>query len=211
MYSVNRSSAFSGISRFLALGVLILVTTLTGCATDTVVEPSNQSDYPVLPDIGWVDSIPTPLSDQVAEATLIVDATVTQVKSNKTEILHLDPNSPEGIIAEMSGQGLEQSLTFGFVDFEVSKVLKGTARTNLTMKISPVALGAVPDFQPGDRFILLLRENPDGDLFSVRLQEAYWYVAKDSKVYPSVLTDELKQYSGTDLSSFKSDIETMQR
>jgi len=203
MANQNLKSHHSVLWAMTIAGVMVLV---AGCSS---VRPSSQSDYPVLPEITTVLEIPTSLADQVNTASLIIEATVLQRLPDEEAPLNIDPDSPEATIA--AKQGIDgNSATFGAVSFKVNKVLKGTAADAITMKISPFALGSVPDFQPGDRMILFLAPNINGDYFSVALQEAYWYVAADSKVYPAVATDQLKQYSGESLSKFKSAITSIE-
>ena len=203
MANQNWKSHHSVLWAMTIAGVTILA---AGCSS---VQPSSQSDYPVLPKIVNVIEVPTSLADQVNTASLIIDATVLQRLPDEEAPLSIDPDSPEATIAAKQGTD-GYSATFGAVSFKVNKVLKGTAADTVTMKISPFALGSVPDFQPGDRMILFLAPNINGDYFSVALQEAYWHVAADSKVYPAVATDQLKQYSGEGLGAFKSAINSIE-
>jgi len=168
--------------------------------------PSSQSDYPALADIRTVSSFPSTLADQVEWADVIVDATVVQVLPDRVNTYVPEPGSAEEQINQKIGNTAPIIITLGAVQFTTNDVLKGTVSSPFTMTISDLAKGCVPDWQPGDRMLLFLTADTDGTFYSVSLQDAYWYVAKDQKIYPAVVTDKLKEYSGKGLGPFKSEI-----
>jgi len=186
-------------------GVIALV---SGCTSGTPIRTSSQADYPVLPEPDFITTVPLSLSEQVTGASLIVDATVARVLPDETVPLNVDPNSPEGQINAKIGAD-PTTITYGVISFRVGQVLKGTAAQTVTMKISPLARDCSPDFQPGDRLVLMLAKSANGDYFSVAIQDAYWYVASDLRVYPAVVTDQLRQYSGTTLASFEASVKNV--
>ncbi|MDR0285364.1 MAG: hypothetical protein LBI33_10830 [Propionibacteriaceae bacterium] len=155
-------------------------------------------------------TLPTTLTDQVRLSSLIVDATVKRVLPAEPRVINIVPGSAEAQINAKTG-GSETTAAFGEIEFTVNEVLKGDAGESLVMDISPLADGCAPEFTPGDRFVLFLFQNDEGHLFSVALQDAYWYVAKDARVYPAVVTDQLKTYSGKGLGPFKSAINAIKR
>ena len=116
----------------------------------------------------------------------------------------------EKAIAKKTGQG-DQVLTFGAIRFKVNEILLGSCDNELTLSISPFAIDSSPNFRPGDRMILFLFQDLSGNYFSVSMQDSYYYVAKDSKVYPAVVSDQLKQYSGQGLGPFKSSINALKK
>jgi len=187
------------------LCVAALLAGLTIHSSTASVPPSSQSDYPVLPDPAWATTVPMSLEDQVKTATLIVDATVAQVLPNETRPLPVEPGSAEDRIDAKIGN-TQPTATFGRITVTVNEVLKGQADHSIVMEISPFALDCSPDFAPGDRMVLFLFQDDAGRYFSVSLQDAYWYVARDARVYPAVLTDQVKAYSGNGLGPFKSAI-----
>ena len=167
--------------------------------------PSSQSDYPVLPDPPSAQSIQSTLADQVTWADIIVDATVIQQMPDVAKTIVLSP-STQSKLDQITGGTDSTSYTFGAIEFSVNETLAGDIGSPFVMLISPSAEGCVPTFAPGDRMVLFLYQSPDGSYFSVALQDAYWYVAKDQKIYPAVVTDKLKEYSGKGLGPFKSQI-----
>ena len=122
------------------------------------------------------------------------------------------PGSPEEAINDKSGTG-DDSSTFplGAIRLKVNDVLLGSVGDEVIMYISPFAIDAAPDFKPGDRLMFFLFKNVSGKYFSASFQDAYYYVSKDSRVYPAVVTDQLKQYSGKGLGPFKSSVNAIKR
>jgi len=92
------------------------------------------------------------------------------------------------------------------VIFSVNESIVGSAKAQITMYISPIALDCSPKFAKGDRMILMLCEDEDGSYYPTTFQESYFYISKDKRVYPAFLTDEYKIYSGRSLSKFRKDI-----
>jgi len=184
----------------------LLAAPLVHVAQSAPVPASSQDDYPVLPAPALAMTIPTSLTDQIATATLVVDATVKQVLPDVTKTVDVKPGSAEDMANQKAGHTGSDTVTFGAVAFTVNDVLLGSIGSSLVMEISPYAMGCVPDFRPGDRMVLFLYQPSDGSYRSVSMQDSYWYVAKDQKVYPAVVTDKLKEYSGKGLGPFKSQI-----
>ena len=165
---------------------------LAGCA-GAPVEASAQSDYPILCAPFNVLSLAQTLEEQVAAASVIVEATVVDWLPYETRTI--------------SGSGV----VFGFVRFEATSTLKGHISREFTITIASAVVHCTPNFAPGDKFMLFLVQDDTGEWYSVGLQDAYWYIAADNKVYPAVLTDELMRYSGTSLSGFKQAISAAMR
>jgi len=194
---------------WIGVGLVAALGLLAGCGSAPM-RTSAQSDYPVLPEPDFVTTVPTTLAQQATDATLIIDATVAKVLPNETVKVNLDPNSPEGKINQKTGTGAT-TVTYGVISLKVGDVLKGSADQSITMRISPLALDCAPQFKAGDRLMLFLAKNLNGDYFSVSLQDAYWYIASDSRVYPAVVTDQLRQYSGITLKAFEADVKAARR
>lgn len=96
------------------------------------------------------------------------------------------------------------------VMLNIRETLKGKASSNqITMYITPAALDCAPNFKKGDRLIFMLSEYPGGGYASVSLQQAYFYVSSDSKIYPAVVTDKLKGESGKSLRDFETEIKSL--
>ena len=154
------------------------------------VKPSSQNDYPELPIPGLIHLRPTSLVDQVDLSTLIVDATVAEVKPIENRV-SITPYQVQPIY------------------LTVNEKLMGTDDSKqILMYITNIQFGCVPDFQPGDRFILLLCEYEDG-YQTMAIHEGFFYVAADDKVYPASVTEKMRSHSGQSLNGFKSEIHSL--
>ena len=154
------------------------------------VKPSSQNDYPELPIPGLIHLRPTSLVDQVDLSTLIVDATVAEVKPVENRV-SITPYQVQPIYLTVN-----------------EKLMGADDSKQILMYITNIQLGCVPDFQPGDRLIFMLSEYEDG-YASPMVNTGFYYVAADDKVYPARVTEELRSHSGQSLSSFKSEIHSL--
>ncbi|HIS68149.1 MAG TPA: hypothetical protein IAA58_02100 [Candidatus Gallacutalibacter stercoravium] len=172
------------------------------------VKPSSQDDYPDLPDPALAEIRPTSLAEQVGFSTLIVDATVAEVKPVETRVFVPEGGTGEKAIYDKQGIG---SSTYQVqpIYLTVNEKLMGTDDSKqILMYIKNIQIDCSPDFQPGDRLIFMLSEYKDG-YASPLTQSGFYYVAADDKIYPAKLTEPLRSYSGQSLSSFKSEIHSL--
>jgi len=158
-----------------------------------------------------VSVVSVPLDAQVRYAGLIVDATVAEVLPDVTETVTLEPGSAEAQIQAKQGLPATAVLTSGRVEFTVNDVWKGASGRTVVLRIPPIGLDSVPDFQPGDRFVLLLQRYDDTLYGPAGLPDGFWYVAPDLRVYPAGLTPDLQQYSGAGLPALKSTVKAIER
>ena len=128
--------------------------------------------------------------DQVDLSTLIVDATVAEVKPVENRV-SITPYQVQPIYLTVN-----------------EKLMGADDSKQILMYITNIQLGCVPDFQPGDRLIFMLSEYEDG-YASPMVNTGFYYVAADDKVYPARVTEELRSHSGQSLSSFKSEIHSL--
>ena len=173
------------------------------------VKPSSQEDYPVLPFPELMSYRAPDLATQVNDATLIVDATVDEVKPVETRVFVPEEGTGEKAIYDKQGIGFS-TYQVQPIYFTVNDKLMGTdssERILLYLKNYQVG-GYAPDFQPGDHFILLLCEYEDG-YQTMAAQEGFFYVAADDKVYPARVSEKTRSHSGQSLSSFKSEIHSL--
>ncbi|HIS68146.1 MAG TPA: hypothetical protein IAA58_02085 [Candidatus Gallacutalibacter stercoravium] len=154
------------------------------------VKPSSQDDYPILPIPPTIQLRPISLVDQVDLSTLIVDATVAEVKPVENRV-SITPYQVQPIYLTVN-----------------EKLMGADDSKQILMYITNIQLGCVPDFQPGDRLIFMLSEYEDG-YASPMVNTGFYYVAADDKVYPARVTEELRSHSGQSLSSFKSEIHSL--
>ena len=154
------------------------------------VKPSSQDDYPILPIPPTIQLRPISLVDQVDLSTLIVDATVAEVKPVENRV-SITPYQVQPIYLTVN-----------------EKLMGADDSKQILMYITNIQLGCVPDFQPGDRLIFMLSEYEDG-YASPMVNTGFYYVAADDKVYPARVTEELRSHSGQSLSRFKSEIHSL--
>ena len=172
------------------------------------VKPSSQDDYPILPIPPTMQIRSTSLEEQVGMTTLIIDATVAEVKPVETRVFVPEGGTGEKAIYDKQGIG---SSTYQVqpIYLTVNDKLMGTDDSKqILMYIKHAQLGCVPDFQPGDRLIFLLDKYHDG-YASPLLNSGFYYVAADDKVYPAGLTEKLLSHSGQSLNGFKSEIHSL--
>ncbi len=170
---------------------------------------SSQSDYPTLPLPKFADTIDLSLSDQVINSNLIVDATVANVLPEETRKYNPQAGTAEAKIYEKQGIN-ESEYTLRPIEITINETLKGTNNSKtITMYIMPFGLDCSPNFKKGDHMIFMLRKNGDGGYNSVSLQDSYYYIAADNKVYPALVTDLTKTQSGKNLNDFKNDIKSL--
>ncbi len=161
---------------------------------------SNQSDYPILPPCSAGISVLSTLSDQVKESDLVVDATVVSILPDETHTYSPESGSTEAAINDKAGGA--DTFYVGSVIFSINEVIIGSAKAQITMCISPIALDCSPKFKKGDRMILMLVEAEDGSYYPTTLQQSYYYISEDKRVYPALLTKENKKDSGRKLGGF---------
>ena len=172
------------------------------------VKPSSQDDYPILPIPPTMQIRSTSLEEQVGMTTLIIDATVAEVKPVETRVFVPEGGTGEKAIYDKQGIG---SSTYQVqpIYLTVNEKLMGTDDSKqILMYIKNIQIDCSPDFQPGDRLIFMLSEYKDG-YASPLTQSGFYYVAADDKIYPAKLTEPLRSYSGQSLSSFKSEIHSL--
>ena len=154
------------------------------------VKPSSQDDYPILPIPPTIQLRPISLVDQVDLSTLIVDATVAEVKPVENRV-SITPYQVQPIYLTVN-----------------EKLMGADDSKQILMYITNIQLGCVPDFQPGDRLIFMLSEYEDG-YASPMVNTGFYYVAADDKVYPASVTEKMRSHSGQSLNGFKSEIHSL--
>ncbi|HIS68151.1 MAG TPA: hypothetical protein IAA58_02110 [Candidatus Gallacutalibacter stercoravium] len=172
------------------------------------VKPSSQDDYPELPFPPNIHYRTPDLAMVVNDATLIVDATVDEVKPVENRVFVPEEGTGEKAIYDK--QGISSS-TYQVqpIYLTVNEKLMGTDDSKrILMYIRHIQIGCMPNFQPGDRFIFVLREYEDG-YRTIAIHEGIYYVAADDKVYPARVSEKTRSHSGQSLSSFKSEIHSL--
>ena len=167
---------------------------------------SSQSDYPELPTSGLVCEQPASLSDQIQESSLIVDATVSRVLEDEEREYVPEKGSAEEKMFKKAGTTRDQ-FTVRPIELNINETLKGHPKDKkIMMYIPPVALESSPAFKTGDRLVFMLNPYIDGGYSSVTMQDGYYYVSEDDRVYPAKVTELLQKESGKKLKDFRSEI-----
>lgn len=167
---------------------------------------SRQSDYPDLPEPGLVCEQPASLSDQVQDASLIADATVLRVLEEEEREYVPEKGSTEEAIYKKAGAA-KDIYTVRPIELNINETLKGHPKDKkIMMYIPPVALDSSPAFKSGDRLVFMLNPYIDGGYSSVTMQDGYYYVSEDDRIYPAKVTELLQKESGKKLKDFRSEI-----
>lgn len=167
---------------------------------------SSQADYPELYAPAFGITVDLTFPEYVANAELIVDATVAEVLPEKTVTFVPEEGSPEQKEQEKWGTG-DYVYKHLPIKLNVNDVWAGNLETSsVTFYITPLMADSVPDFKPGDRMVFFLATLNDGYGPSTTKGSLY-YVASDDKIYPTLLSDTLKDYSGKKLGDFKRDVQ----
>lgn len=195
------------------IAVAILIFVLAAAITVSVFalnarHSSSQSDYPTLPEPQNAETIVTSLGDQVKASSLIVDATVAEVLPDETREFTPEKGSvDEKIFAENGMQSAKY--TVRPIKLNIVSTMKGKSDgETVTLYIPPAGLDCAPQFKKGDRLVFMLSSYADG-YTGTTLQDGYYHVSADSKIYPAVVTDQLKAQSGRKLDDFENEIKTL--
>lgn len=189
---------------FISIGITIL---LIGALALWVflIPHSKQSDYPELSHPSLVLTIDTTLEEQMQATDLAINATVVEVKAEETKQYIPEKGSAEEKIQQKNGT----DFTFRMlpIELKINEVLAGDFSSDtITIYISPFAIDCIPEFKPGDQAVFLLTDY--GDTYGpTTLQDSFFYIAKDNKVYPANYTEALKKTSGIRLSDLKTMIQ----
>jgi len=183
---------------------------MTACGHDKL-GSSHQSDYPTLPPPALISEVPLGLSDLVRESSLIVDATVSRVLQDEELEFVPKKGSTDEKLSKKAGM-TKDKFTVRPIELRINETLKGHAEEEgkkIMMYITPVALEISPKFKEGDRLVFMLNPYSRGGYTAVALQDGYYYIAEDERIYPANLTQQLKKESGKTLKDFKKEIKSL--
>ncbi|MCI9274060.1 MAG: hypothetical protein HFE39_08945 [Clostridiales bacterium] len=182
----------------LALGIVLLSALFI--IPNLTTHSSSQSDYPALPHPTLVATYETTLEEQLDSADFVIDATVMEVKPEVQTTYTPEKGSAEEKLQEKGVDYTSRKLPIALA---VNEVCQGEYSSDtITIYISAFAIDCIPDFQPGDRALFLLKKFGE-EYGTVTLQESFFYIADDQKVYPANYTESLKETSGMRLSQWK--------
>jgi hypothetical protein len=181
--------------------------TLFGKTPFLSAKASKQSDYPVLPVPAQADTVNLSLNTQVSASSLVVDATVVNVLDETTEKYTPESGTFEANVNKKLDKTYSEFKERPVV-LKINDTLKGTPSSQtITMYIGPFALDCSPAFKTGDRLVFMLAYG-SGEYYATTLQQSYFYISDDNKIYPAVPTDKLKGYSGDNVDDFKQEIKS---
>lgn len=173
------------------------------------VQPSSQSDYPQLEPPEFVMTAELDLAEIVSESTLVIDGIVEEVLPIETRVYTPEKGSAEEAIHDKIGVK-KDTYDVRPIKLKINKTLKGTiSQSTVTMYLTPIQLDCTPAFQKGDRLIFMLSEYDGEGYATTTLQDSFYYVASDGKVYPAMMTKKLTGYSGMALSAFEKEIKSI--
>ncbi|MGI5895529.1 MAG: hypothetical protein ACOX6U_01105 [Oscillospiraceae bacterium] len=184
---------------FICIGFLLIAAILAAVFWP---RGSKQSDFklfdnPPMASVGAVS-----FEDQMEETQIIADVTVKQLLPDVTR--QYIPTEYEETELGM----LPFEYTVKRVELTVNETWAGAENETLIMTISPVASFCVPDFNIGDRFVMILNPYDEG-YGLVSIISSCFYVAGDEKVYPGTLQQPMTRVSGMDLTSFKQELQAL--
>lgn len=173
---------------------------------------SAQSDYPKLSapaSISFAGSPDTTLTQQVSNSKLVVDATVVKVLPDETRVFTPEKGSGEAKIYKKKGIS-SSTYTVRPVELKINDTLKGSSKSDtITMYLTPVEMDSSPDFKTYKHLVFMLSDYISGGYTPTTLQDGYYYISDDNKVYPAVNSNKLKTYSGVTVDDFKRDIKNI--
>lgn len=203
--------------RWLAVGLAVLVLcctvglSLAVTAVSNTNASSSQGDYPVLPqgpassnimdfNLGMMSF----LSDSIVVAQ--VQELLPQQDSERA-----DNSSPLDFLFQNQLGGKEKPQEFP-VKLKIEKNIKGDAQRGQVITLARTgSLEYQPKLHDGDRMVLFLQRDKDGQYTVLAPQHAYFYVAQDEKVYPALLTSDLQETSGMKVNAFAREVKTRGR
>lgn len=203
--------------RWLAVGFILLILCCTvglalavTAASNTKIS-SSQEDYPVLPQgpasSGIMDfnlGMMSYLSDSIVVAQ--VQELLPQRDSNRA-----DNSSSLDFLFQNKLGGKQKPQEYP-VKLKIQKNIKGEAQRGETITLARTgSLDYQPQLRDGDRMILFLQRDQDGEYTILAPQHGYFYVAQDEKVYPALPASDLQETSGMKVNAFAREVKTRGR
>lgn len=172
------------------------------------IKKSSQSDYPPLTYPALVDYLPVDINELVTGASLIIDATVIQVMPYQ-KITYTPKDPGESEIYEKRGITSTQ-FNVRPIELQLNEAIKGSVSGDkIQMYLTPSQIDGSPNFKSGDRMIFMLCPYVLGGYVPSTVQESYFYIAADQKVYPALFNNETKRFSGENLNDFINEIKRL--
>jgi len=199
--NIRKKFLFGGFTLLLVVSLIVGTFFINSKSVST----SCQADYPSLPSPMLAETVPFSLNEQILNSKLVVDASVIAVMKDEERSYIPEAGSAEAMIDAKFGNGVH-TFTVRPVILKVNEILKGSSDSEITIYISPIALDCSPNFKLEDRLIFMLSQDDQGKYFPTTAQDGFYYISKDNKIYPAMVTNFLEKYSGISLNDFKNTI-----
>lgn len=188
----NPKKTFTILNYVLLVGVILIFLSVWP-------SKANRSEYPLIEKSGEATFLVPELEKQVAEADLIVEATVVRV-------LPQEERTYTPTQQEIEKYGMKNS-TYRVlpVEFKVLDTIKGNVLETVTLYVPPIGLSKIPEFKADGRFVLIL-EAYDKGYAPVAITSSYFYVTKGDIVRPTSLEEPMKHVDGMKLTDFKAEL-----
>lgn len=212
MKNISNNRKFLILYKLSCICIIILsISILPGCDESNNIKASKQSDYPILPDLGsFVEYIHvSSLRMIVQDSDLVIEGTVGNTLSSETTDYIPQSGTAEAEILSKTDQSGYQITKYA-VKITIDDILKGTAdKAEIILYRSSIIIDTEPQLTQGDRLIFFLHRDSSSDGYIIMApHEGYFYVAGDGKVYPTEVTEGLKNTSGMSLNKFKQEIKS---
>lgn len=174
------------------LGVVVIIASiaLVQWVNVKMASESSRWDYPMLSEFDYTleDIEPLTLDELSAKSDIVALVEVNEVYGSQ----NFDNLS--------SVKSLRQ------IDVKVKRFIKGRSLSRtISVWQNTELLHMVPKLRSGDEIIMFLHRDEElGEYRVTAPDEGYFYLAKDNKIYPARVTQELKEASGMDYGEFKS-------
>ena len=195
---------------FFRIFALVLLIGAGACFSFSTTETgSKRSDYPVLkPSPFYLISQEYTAEQLLEDSDLVIEATVQEVYPLDTIEHYPEPGSAEALSLQKAGTD-HYDIPVQRVKLRVNDLILGEAEEYIIMPIVSVNLDSCPDFEPGDRFVLALREYMYGGFTNTAPVASYFFVSDDNKVYPAGEEQDFLRFSGMNLEQFKLTLENL--
>ena len=199
---------------FLVVAVVVLI-----CAAVVIVQMnklpprvSAQSDYPVLSTPAQADFITVDLKSLTTEADLVFVGTVKKVSGAEEHQYTPKKGTADYEIWHKSGISVVHYQT-KTITLEINEIYKGKEiHKEIKMVIGPAMIDCSPDFKTGQKMIFFLTHNSvDNNYDELGINQCFYYIASDSRVYPAAVFKENKDTSGMALRDFKAKVKSYVR
>lgn len=192
------------VCRTVKLAVLLLLCLSlilgSGLKVYTCAPRSSQSDYPKLP-LPTYCMVYQNMEQLAARSDLILDATILEVTPDQLWL----PVPGEGFVdAGTRAHSIPDTRMKGkLLRLRVNRTVAGRVKAcDPTVFLHTNSLYFLPDFQPGERLVFLLEKDTGNTFGPVYQGKSFFYIAADSRVYPTHVLEDTIPFSGMELHEF---------